>query len=314
MKSSGPSREISLVECLAKRSTDSAIDVVAVGDLLRRLTGISLREGKRELIESRLRRKALEVGLDSVKDYLARLEDSPIERQQFINLMTTNESRLFRTERIWQYLEQAFLPAWWEQYSGRRLQIWSGAAASGQEAYSLVMLCQEFGSARAQSHGGARKLDYRIWASDIDTAVLASARRGWYVESQWQGIRRYRPLWFDRYARAEGEGYAVAESLKANVEFSQHNLLKAWPTRGHFDLVLLRNVLIYFEAAEQLTVLRHVLEALRPGGTLILGEAESLGQVEGWMAKEKLLMKYVAPQIYARPLVSVEDLGGSGKK
>ncbi|MDX2269964.1 MAG: protein-glutamate O-methyltransferase CheR [Bryobacter sp.] len=297
---------------LAKQASlpaGAAIDTEAVGEVLRQLTGISLRAGKKELVESRLRRKLRELGLSDVKDYLKRVEANSRERQAFINLLTTNESRFFRTERVWQYLERTFLPAWAEQHVGKRLQIWSGAASSGQEAYSLAMLCQEFGAKWAISNPRQKPFEYRIWASDIDTEILTTAQEGWYEAAQWESLRRDRPFWFDRYAKAQRGGYAVAETLKIRVEFSQHNLLRAWAASAQFDLVMLRNVLIYFEEAEQLTVLRHVVDTLRPGGTLVLGESESLGQLEAGMAKENLAVQYVAPQIYARPVEGRSSVG-----
>lgn len=297
---------------LAKQASlpaGAAIDTEAVGEVLRQLTGISLRAGKKELVESRLRRKLRELGLSDVKDYLKRVEANSRERQAFINLLTTNESRFFRTERVWQYLEKTFLPAWAEQHAGKRLQIWSGAASSGQEAYSLAMLCQEFGAKWAISNPRQKPFEYRIWASDIDTAILATAQEGWYEAAQWESLRRDRPFWFDRYAKALRGGYAVVESLKSRVEFSQHNLLRGWAASAQFDLVMLRNVLIYFEEAEQLTVLRHVVDALRPGGTLVLGESESLGQIEARMAQENFAVQYLAPQIYARPAEGRSSVG-----
>jgi len=137
------------------------------------LTGITMGVHKRNLLEGRLSKRVRELGLTSFEDYLERLDRDDTERQAFINAVTTNETHFFRTPAIWEHIEREYLPRFFVENPGKKLRIWSAAASSGQEAYSLAMLCLEFKA----KHPGFM---FEIYASDISTEVLAIAESGIY--------------------------------------------------------------------------------------------------------------------------------------
>jgi chemotaxis protein methyltransferase CheR len=236
-----------------------------------RHTGITMTEKKWPLLQGRLRRRLQALSLNSYRDYLAVLESQVDEAAHFIDLVTTNETSFFRTPRIWDYLWQQFLPRWHATHAGATLQVWSAAASSGEEAYSMAMLCEEY----RERHPAFR---YRILATDIARCVVSAGANGRYQGRSIDGLRRNRPALFEKYFEAAGDGFAVASRLRANVSFREHNLYKHLADPIRIDLALLRNVLIYFDDAGQHAVIDNVHRALATDGVLIIGESESLSR------------------------------------
>jgi chemotaxis protein methyltransferase CheR len=234
-----------------------------------RHTGITMTEKKWPLLQGRLRRRLQALSLASYRDYLAVLESRVDEAVHFIDLVTTNETSFFRTPRIWDYFCQQFLPKWHAAHAGKTLQVWSAAASSGEEAYSVAMLCEEF----REKHPAFR---YRILATDIAQCMVVAGTGGRYQGRSIDGLRRTRPAFFEKYFEPAGEGFAVVPALRANVSFRQHHLYGRLAESGRIDLALLRNVLIYFDDGGQQTVVDQVYHALAPDGVLIVGESESL--------------------------------------
>jgi len=247
-------------------------DFAALAALVREHTGIAMHEHKRVLLQGRLLPRLRTLGLARYGDYIARVRADRAEVQAFINLVTTNDTAFFRTPAVWEYLERDFLPAWVAQSPGRTLRIWSAAAASGEEAYSLAMLCSGF-QARAP------RLHFAINATDIDTAVLATAATGLYEGRTAQRFAETHPELARTHFTPEGEGLRARPELRTHVRFGEHHLLAPWAGGAQFDLVLLRNVLIYFDEDNQKRVLGQVRAAMAPGARLILGEQESITRI-----------------------------------
>jgi chemotaxis protein methyltransferase CheR len=254
----------------------------ALLERVHRHTGIFMPERKWTLLQGRLRRRLQTLALDSYRDYLAVLESRPDEVGHFINLVTTNETAFFRTPRIWEYLGQQ-LPRWFDTHRGSTLQVWSAASSTGEEAYSMAMLCEEF---RAQ-HPAFR---YRILATDIASDVLATGAEGRYHGRNIEGLRRLRPAMAEKYFEPDGEAYTVVPALRANVSFRQHHLHQRLDGAPRFDVTLLRNVLIYFDEAGQRRVLEQARHAMQPHGVLVIGESESLSWLETGFTFEQPLV------------------------
>ena len=250
---------------------------------VRRHTGIAMAERKWTLLHGRLRRRLQALALSSYRDYLAVLDGSADEVGHFIDLVTTNETSFFRTPRIWDYLWHGFLPAWHAAHPGGTLQAWSAAASTGEEAYSLAMLCEEF---RAR-HADFR---YRILATDIARRVLDAAAAGRYLGRNVDGLRKARPAMLEKYFRRDGETFAVAPELRAHVGFRTHHLYRPLAGAERFDLVLLRNVLIYFDEAGQEAVLENVRRSMAPRAVLLVGESESLNRLRTGFAYQQPLI------------------------
>jgi chemotaxis protein methyltransferase CheR len=192
-------------------------------------------------------------------------ESQAAEFQMAVDLLTTNETYFFREPRHYELLET--------ELSARKartpLSIWSAASSFGDEAYSTAMLLADLQTA------GRVGPDWSILATDISHRVLLSAKAGIYPQDR---LRAVSPERLRRYC-LKGEGPAegqsmVVDKLRARVTFGQLNLCKPFDGLGPFDVIFLRNVLIYFDAATKSEVVDRVLEVLRPGGLFFLGTAE----------------------------------------
>lgn len=248
--------------------------------LVRQHTGIAMHEHKRVLLQGRLQRRLRALGLDSWDAYFSRLAQDRGEVAAFIDSVTTNDTAFFRTPAVWRWLEREFLPAWSAANATAPLRIWSAAAATGEEAYSLAMTCLEF---RRQAPG----LRFEILATDISGAALATARAGCYRGRSVERFEEQHPELMRKYLRPVGDSHRIASEVAQYVTFDQHNLLGRAPKAGWFDLVMLRNVLIYFDAAAQQQVLAGARAAMRPSARLVLGEQESITRLQTSFAFEQ---------------------------
>ncbi|MES2163444.1 MAG: protein-glutamate O-methyltransferase CheR [Pseudomonadota bacterium] len=241
--------------------------------LVRKHTGIAMTERKSILLERRLRPRMQALEIASYQAYLDKVEQDRGEIPHFIDLVTTNDTLFFRTPQVWDYVEHEFLPEWWAMHRGRRLQVWSAAASSGEELYSMAMLCEQFQAA----HPG---FSYRIHATDISQQILELARAGEYSGRSVERILLSHPEWVKKYFKPCGKGLRVVDALKQHVELAQHNLLAPLKPHKQFDLVFLRNVLIYFDQEHQESVLKQARHSMAPHSRLILGESESISGLD----------------------------------
>jgi chemotaxis protein methyltransferase CheR len=240
--------------------------------LVRKHTGIAMTEKKSVLLQGRLRPRMRALGLESYRDYLALVERGGDEVPLFIDMVTTNDTLFFRTPHIWDYFAGQFLPDWFGRHRDRCLRLWSAAAASGEEAYSIAMLCQEF-----QLREPAFR--YQILGTDISRQMLVTARAGQYGGRSVEKIRLSYPELFEKYMTVTPGGARVCESLKKQITFAEHNLLAALQDNEPFDLVFLRNVLIYFDDEQQERILAKASRSMAPESRLILGESDSISRL-----------------------------------
>ena len=235
-------------------------------------TGIAMTERKSALLQGRLRPRLRALGLSVYEHYLALLQTDRSEVQVFINMVTTNDTIFFRTPHIWDYFCQEFLPAWCASHAGETFKVWSAAAASGEEAYSIAMLCDEF----QEKHPAFK---YQIIATDISTDTLAAAQAGVYAGRSVQRMQQAYPRLFSKYFSTHAKGYSIDSRLKSTITFAEHNLLGPLNMPHRFDLVFLRNVLIYFDEINQEKVVREVRKSMKDSAHLIVGESESLARL-----------------------------------
>ncbi len=237
----------------------TAEDFGLVRDLVRARSGIALGDGKEYLVEARLAPIAEREGVDSVAELLALVRRDPVTFTPVIaDALATNETSFFRDLHPFEALREIV------RSLGRPPSIWCAATSTGQEPYSVAMLL----ATHFPDLVGAS-----ILATDLGEDVLRHAATGRYSQLE---VNRGLPAsmlvrWFTR----EGAEWQVADSIRTRVSFRQLNLARPLPSIGPFDVVLLRNVLIYFDAALKTTVLNAVAKVLRPGGYLLLGAAES---------------------------------------
>lgn len=237
--------------------------------------GISLAADRKSLVSSRLAKRVRFYGLSTWDDYIKVLkaEDAREEIDIFINMMTTNKTEFFREKPHFDYLENIFLPEF-KQKGGDQIMAWIGASSNGQEAYSLAMCIEEF-----KRQNGGVKPDYRILATDIDTDVLEYGADGIYpanlVEPQIPAdcVQRY----FLKGKGVNADKYKIGPEVRQKIKFRKHNLiLKHERIPVQFDLIMVRNVLIYFDAPTVEMVITKLVEHLKVDGILILGHCENI--------------------------------------
>jgi chemotaxis protein methyltransferase CheR len=233
--------------------------------------GILLGENKQYLVKSRLRRIMEENSLHSLGDLLERVKRSGRSslKEVVIDAMTTNETLWFRDNHPFRILQDKLLPEFGDRKSAQSLRIWSAACSTGQEPYSVAMIIEEF---RRQRPGKLR--DVKITATDISKSVLEVARRGEYeMIAIGRGLSPERQKQF--FTPAINGSWQIRPQIKSMVEFRELNLLERYML-GKFDIVMCRNVLIYFSAELKKDILTRIHATLNPGGYLILGASESL--------------------------------------
>ena len=256
--------------------------------LMENETGVHLTEAKGALVMARLGRRLRELRLTSYRDYLAHLNAEPVkEMSHLIDRLLTNETRLFREGWQFEFLEQTIVPAWRKELdirSDRSLKIWSAACSTGEEPATLAaILDRHFPAVQG----------YRphILATDLSTRALAAARTLTFPETRATDI----PEAYSRYFEDAGEQRIRLRASAAKlIQFEPMNLMAPTVPSSHFDLVLCRNVLIYFTRETKRLVIDHMWRSLKPGGYLFVGHAESLvGVIEG--------QRPVKPAIYRKP-------------
>jgi len=246
-------------------------DFSYISGLARSLSALELDEGKEYLVESRLAPVAAQAGCTSLEALCLRLRAEngrgPLSGQ-VIDALTTNETLFFRDFHPFETLRLHILPELIERRAAlRRLSVWSAACSTGQEPYSLAMMLLEH---FPQLTGW----NIQILATDISPTVLARARTGRYSKLE---VNRGLPAsYLVRYFQPDGKDWVVKENVRRMVDFRELNLIGSWAGLGLFDVVFIRNVLIYMEQTTKLDILGNVRRHMASDGTLLLGSAESL--------------------------------------
>lgn len=247
--------------------TLSTLDFAFVSGLIRREASIVLGPGKEYLVEARLLPLARQAGLASVGEFIAKVQrgGDPTSTRSIVNALTTNETSWFRDREPFSALVDRILPEIVNRRPAvRKLRCWSAACSSGQEPYSLALTLEQ-----------ALPADwtYEIVATDIDSDMIARAEAGEFSQVE---INRGLPvsLLVKHFERA-GAHWRISSALRRKVSFQRLNLTAPLPSLGSFDLILLRNILIYFDVQTKRTVLGNVGRLLAPDGWLLLGAAET---------------------------------------
>lgn len=251
--------------------------------------GIKLTEKKRSMIDGRLRRRMRVLEITDINEYcdflLGGSAAAEVEVPYFIDAVTTNKTDFFREPAHYVFMQEHIMPGWAAE--GRRgAKIWSAACSTGAEAYTTAMVVDDFFRGR---------FDYSITATDVSTDVLQKGHAGLFPRAMIDPIpeefRKRYVLVPKNPARNE---FLIASNLRNKVSFHRLNLMDSrYPFDRDYDLIFLRNVLIYFDRPTQDSVLAKLCDHLRPGGYLFLGHSESL-------AGAKLPLQMVANTIFRR--------------
>lgn len=268
-------------------------DFEKVRHIVHELAGISLHEGKRELVVARLGKRIRQLGMKTVGEYLryVREQHTQDELVTMLDALSTNLTCFWREAQHFDYVVSAILPriaARVRQTQDSRIRVWSAGCSTGEEPYGLAMLI-------LQHLENARRYDIRILATDLSTRVLAIARAAVYSAERVKPV----PAEIRRKFIAEeptdfGRQYRVQPEAASLVAFARLNLMDPWPMRGPLDFIFCRNVMIYFDKATQANLVHRFYDLLRPGGTLLIGHSESLTGIDH-------KFRYVRPTIYEKP-------------
>lgn len=262
--------------------TDREFDLFS--QLIYRHAGIHMTPAKKPLVGGRLLKRLKHHQMTNFGDYYQLLMSGvhAAELQTAVDLLTTNETYFFREQKHFDALCADILP---RRPAGQLFRVWSAASSSGQEAYSTAMLL-------ADKLGDSQ---WEILGSDISSRVLDQAQRALYPIEQAEHIPR---SYLERYC-LKGTGtqqgfFLIDRKLREKVRFIQANLIGELPQIGLFDVIFLRNVMIYFDAETKRKVAAQVASRLRPGGYLLIGHSESLNGI-----CDNLTM--LRPSIYVKP-------------
>lgn len=254
---------------------------------IKRTTGIDLSE-KRILVNGRLQNYLLRNGYSNCDEYMERVEKDSggKEARNLINALTTNHTYFMREFEHMDYLRKLILPQIKVKEAAKKdIRIWSAASSTGEEPYTIAMVLKDF-------FGLDHKFwDTRVLATDLSTRVLEVAQRGKYLKEQ---IDPLPDNWKRRYFKRLNElEFQALPELKKEVIFRQFNLMNPFPFHKKFHVVFMRNVMIYFDEATKLELLKKVYNYLEPGGYLFVGTTESID-------RKGTGFQYIEPSIYRK--------------
>lgn len=258
-----------------------------------RKTGIYFDAAKRYFVDKRLIERMQATDSSSFREYfsLLRFEASGEELQALTNLMTVNETYFFREEYQFECMIDSLLPELIARRSEHQtIRIWVIPSSSGEEPYSIAIYLLE-------RWGGIDHWDVEIIASDIDTKILASARRGIYSV---RSVQHLPARYLQRHFRRTDAGYQISNDLRQSVEFTQVNLSARADTRPYrdFDIIFCRNLLIYFDDISRKAATETFYDALNPGGFICLGHSESMSRSSALFR----VRKFPQAIVYQKPL------------
>lgn len=244
--------------------------------------GINLSKAKKSLVSSRLGKRVKHYDLNSFADYFRMVKSNLHgELQTAIDLLTTNETFFFREPKHFDFLRDRILPEW--RVGPRR--IWSAASSTGEEAHTLAMVLAE--SCPTES--------WEIVGTDISTRVLEKARTGHYSLDRTKDIPRGYLQKYCLKGVGDHDGtFLVSQALRSKIRFVHANLQQDLQKLGSFDVIFLRNVMIYFDMDTKRKVVASLLRQLKPGGYMMVGHSESLNGVT-------TEVDAVVPAIYRKP-------------
>ncbi|WP_433373296.1 CheR family methyltransferase [Actinoplanes sp. CA-142083] len=260
-------------------------EFIYITGLLHRETGIRLSPGKEALVAGRLDKRLRNLGMADYPEYVRYLRTQPAssaEMIQLINLLTTNETFFFREQQHFEFLRDVVVP---DRDRGRALRVWSAASSTGEEAYTAAMVLSD----------AMPDAPWEIVGTDISTRVVDNARLGIYPITAAEKIPHPMLRKYCMRGREEYDGtMAVNRRLRARVSFRQDNLMGQLGHLGRFDVIFLRNVMIYFDPETKRELVLRLQEMLHPGGYFIVSHSESLNGIPS-------RLRMIEPSIYRIP-------------
>ncbi len=257
-------------------------EFVAFRQLIHKVAGIAMSDAKRQLLVGRLSQRLRHLGLESFAAYYRYVTagQDASEWQRMIDLLTTHETYFFREDKHFEWLA-----SWARARTVASPALWSAACSTGEEVYTIAMVLAEVLGLAAP---------WRVTGTDISEMVVETARRGHYDEARSRGLpESYRKKYCLRGRGAQAGTFLIDRQLREHTCFMSCNLMEPLSATELYDVIFLRNVMIYFDAETKRKVVQNLLTRLRPQGYLVVGHSESLnGLVNG--------LRQVRPTIYTR--------------
>jgi chemotaxis protein methyltransferase CheR len=270
---------------LAEEISISTAEFARFRKLIHEIAGISLSDAKQVLLVGRLSKRLKHHGFHTFSEYYRYVThgDDPDERQLMVDLLTTNETYFFREDKHFDFLRRTVLPA---HPPGRPFDVWCAASSTGEEIYTTAMVLAD--------HFGVDG-PWSVFGSDISLSVLHTAESGHYPMEKTRGLP---PEYLHKYClkgvRSQEGTFLIDRRLRSHTRFAQINLNANLPEIGSFDVIFLRNVMIYFDQPTKQKVVAHLARKLRHGGHFVIGHSETLNGINDEL-------RPIQPTIYQKP-------------
>jgi len=248
--------------------------------------GINFESKKIYFIKKRIAARMETLGVDTAENYIRLLkfrDPRGVEFQELLNLLTTNETYMFREfEQLAVFAEHCLeeVCVRKEKTGDKKIRIWCAGCSTGEEAYTLAIILSEM-------LDSLNNWDVKILATDIDTTVLSKAKKGVYSP---RSVKDVPDEYLEKYLQVSGPNFLVKKSLKKLINFKHLNLMNKTDIKyaGQFDFIFCRNVLIYFDDASRKEVVNSFYEHLDPGGFIFLGHSESISRISSSFSLRKM--------------------------
>ncbi|MCH8558167.1 MAG: protein-glutamate O-methyltransferase [Balneolia bacterium] len=240
-------------------------------DKIRRIVydfcGINLHEGKQALVRGRLMKRLRALQLGSFSEYLDYIErdERGEEFGRFIDILTTNKTSFFRESSHYDYMVSEIIP----KLGNRSVKWWSAGCSSGEEPMTMAMLLKE-------GYGTGGNPPVKILATDLSSEVVQYAKQGIYTSDKLKEMPDYYLKKYFSKIPESSNSYEVKTPIKNLITYGRLNLLKPWPMKGPFQIIMCRNVMIYFDKETQRKLVERFYHMLEPGGYLFVGHSESV--------------------------------------
>lgn len=272
-----------------------------IAQLVYNKTGIHLEDRKLDLLSNRLRRRLKALSMTDFEEYYLYIKSDKgfkEEEPHFLSAVTTNETYFFRNEQLWKYISGELLDHFVQlkKDSRKTIRVWSAASSSGEEAYTCAIVLREL-------LPNFSTWDVKIVGSDISSNVLNKAKAAVYND---YAVSKTTPERIKKWFNEKDDAYHLKDEIRAMVEFKFHNLRDSIG-KGCFDLIFLRNVLMYFDVAMKKRVIDVVTEALAPDGRLIVGDVDPIRTISE--LSSHMTLDYLRPGVYGKP--SMQGAGTS---
>lgn len=260
----------------------SAAEFKKVKEIIYNYCGIDLQQGKEALVQSRLMKRVRRLGLQNISEYFKYLgnDASGVEFLNMVDVITTNKTSFFRENKHFDFMRAVVLP----KAAGRDVKWWSAGCSTGEEPITCGITLHEARKEHAWS-------SVKILATDISREVLTIAKNGIYPTQRMEDVPA--PI-LKKYFEPTYEGhYQIIDSIRDMITYGRLNLMENWPMQGDFQIIMCRNVMIYFDRKTQQELVNKFHALIEPGGYLFLGHSESI-------SADNKNFKNVAPAVYQK--------------